>query len=154
MDVPASLMASAAVKWSICPRPYPPQCGDSCCPSHLCQTLQLLSLLMITQGARTAKFHIARFCSGASVGRAFDDPLPLIFRHGRQQRQEPLTAKPPKSTSASPSSTVSVHSAPPRSSASPKFRGERGSQASRGRSATTPFWIQVPSSKGLPHPES
>jgi hypothetical protein len=32
-----------------------------------------------------------------------------------------------------------MHSAPPRSSASPKFRGERGSQASRGSSATTPI---------------
>ncbi|WP_291737363.1 hypothetical protein, partial [Leisingera sp. F5] len=46
------------------------------------------------------------------------------------------------STSASHSSTASTHSAPPRSSASPKFGGERGSQATRGSSATMPHLYQ------------
>lgn len=36
--------------------------------------------------------------------------------------------------------TASTHSAPPRSSASPKFGGERGSQASRGSSTTMPWY--------------
>lgn len=48
------------------------------------------------------------------------------------------TAKPPKSRSASPSSTASTHSAPPRSSAWPDINGKRGSHASSVSCATTP----------------
>jgi hypothetical protein len=57
--------------------------------------------------------------------------------------RETQTAKPPKSTSASHSSTASMPSAPPRSSAWPEPEGERGSHASSRRSATTPILCVV-----------
>ncbi|PTR11591.1 hypothetical protein C8J28_12723 [Cereibacter azotoformans] len=52
-------------------------------------------------------------------------------------RQGTPTARPPRSTSASPSSTASMHSAPPRSSAAPDVGGERG-QSRLESPATTP----------------
>ena len=86
-------------------------------------------------------------------------------KHGVQGRRQPLpgngcgalrpsasasrpdtpTAKPQKSRSASPSSTASTHSAPPRSPAWADDNGERGCHASGGSYVTTPVHDMNPS---------